>query len=203
MPLKLILLYLILVLPHSNYIKYSCLILWISFSFRVEMQWYRKQTRATSENCWRHHVTNSITPDLAGWSNLLTMVKTPKLFICGKQLEHHGKNMTVCLHHKQVLGNVFEWYATKSCGILKIQRWKFQGSKRITLDMVQQLKVKNFWYSTRSHALPSIHNCLQKHHQCKFLRHRGGGDSNGWQWWGYFRWMYLNFSLAFQKVVWK
>ena len=144
MPLKLILLYLILVLPHSNYIKYSCLILWISFSFRVEIQWYRKQTRAASENCWRHHVTNSITPDLAGWSNLLTMVKTPKLFICGKQLEHHGKNMTVCLHHKQVLGNVFGWHATKSCGILKIHRWKFQGSKRITLDMVQQLKVKNF-----------------------------------------------------------
>ena len=23
-------------------------------------------------------------------------------------LEHHGENMTVCLHHKQVLGNVFE-----------------------------------------------------------------------------------------------
>ena len=86
MPLKLILLYPILVLPHPNYIKYSFLILWISFSFIVEIQWHRKQTGAASENCWRYHVTNSITPDLPGWSNLLTLVKTPKLFICGKQV---------------------------------------------------------------------------------------------------------------------
>ena len=86
MPLKLILLYLKLVLPHPNYVKYSFLILWISFSFRVEIQWHRKQTRAASENCWRHHVMNSITPDLAGWSNLFTTVKTAKLFICGQQV---------------------------------------------------------------------------------------------------------------------
>ena len=58
-------------------------------------------------------------------------------------LEHHGENMTVCLHHKQVLGNVFEWHATKCCGILTIHRPKTQRSKRITLDMTQQLKAKN------------------------------------------------------------
>ena len=86
MPLKLIVPYLILVLPHPNYIKYLFLILWISFSFRVEIQWHGKQTYAASENCWRHHVMNSITPDLVDWSNLLTIVKTPKLFICGKQV---------------------------------------------------------------------------------------------------------------------
>ena len=90
MPLKLILSYLILVLPYPNYIEYSFLILWISFSFRVEIKWChfienRKQTCAASENCWSH-VTNSITPDLPSWSNLLTMVKIPKLFICGEQI---------------------------------------------------------------------------------------------------------------------
>ena len=73
-------------MPHPNYNKYLFLILWIYFSFRVEIQWHRKQTRATSTNCWRHHVTNTITPDLVGWSNLLTTVKTPKLFICGEQV---------------------------------------------------------------------------------------------------------------------
>ena len=66
-------------------------------------------------------------------------------------LEHHGENMTICLHHGQVLDvfhnvfdNVFERHATKCCGILKIQRRKTQGSKRITLDMMQQLKAKKF-----------------------------------------------------------
>ena len=73
-------------LPHTNYIKYSFLISWISFSFRVEIQWHRKQTWAALENCWRHHVMNSVTPDLAGWSNLSTKVKTYKLFICGEQV---------------------------------------------------------------------------------------------------------------------
>ena len=86
MPLKLILKYLVLILSHPNCIKYTFLILWISFSFRVEIQWHRKQTCAASENCWRHHVMNSITPDFLGWSNLLTSVKTPKLIICGEQV---------------------------------------------------------------------------------------------------------------------
>ena len=52
--------------------------------------------------------------------------------------------MSICLHHKQVLGNLFEQHATKRCGILKIHRRKTQGSKRITLNMEQQLKAKNF-----------------------------------------------------------
>ena len=52
--------------------------------------------------------------------------------------------MTICLHHEQVLGNIFERHATKCCPILKIHTRKTQGSKRITLDIVQQLKAKNF-----------------------------------------------------------
>ena len=57
-------------------------------------------------------------------------------------LEHDGENMNNCLHHEQVLDNVFERHAIKCCGILKIQRGKTQGLKRITIDMVQQLKAK-------------------------------------------------------------
>ena len=59
-------------------------------------------------------------------------------------LKHHGENMTICLHHEQVLVNIFERHATKCCGILKIHRRKTQGLKKITLDIVQQLKAKNF-----------------------------------------------------------
>ena len=59
-------------------------------------------------------------------------------------LEHHSENMTICLDHEQVLGNVFQQHATKCCSILKIHRRKTQGSKRITLDIAQQFKAKNF-----------------------------------------------------------
>ena len=57
-------------------------------------------------------------------------------------LEHDGENMTICLHHEQVLDNVFERHAIKCCGILKIHRGKTQGSKSITIDMVQEFKAK-------------------------------------------------------------
>ena len=59
-------------------------------------------------------------------------------------LEHHSENMTICLDHEQVLGNIFEQHATKCCSILKIHIRKTQGSKRIILDMAQQFKAKNF-----------------------------------------------------------
>ena len=39
-------------------------------------------------------------------------------------LEHHGENITICLHHEQVLGNVFEQHATTCCSILKTHRRK-------------------------------------------------------------------------------
>ena len=42
-------------------------------------------------------------------------------------LEHDGENMNICLHHEQVLDNVFERHAIKCCGILKIHRGKTQG----------------------------------------------------------------------------
>ena len=59
-------------------------------------------------------------------------------------LEHHGENMTICFHHEQMFGNVFERYATKCCGILNSHRRKTQGSKKVTLHMAQQLIAKNF-----------------------------------------------------------
>lgn len=68
-------------------------------------------------------------------------------------LEHHGENMTICFHHKQIFGNVFERYATKCCGILNNHRRKTQGSKKVTLHMAHQLKAKNF------HVQPGLMLC--------------------------------------------
>ena len=59
-------------------------------------------------------------------------------------LEHHGENMTICFHHEQIFGNVFERSATKCCGILNNHRRKAQGLKKVTLHMAHQLKAKNF-----------------------------------------------------------
>ena len=86
---------------------------------------------------------------------------------CGlKQLVNFGKDtQTVYLwqaglldhHGEKVLGNVFEWHATKYCSILNIHRRKTQGSKRIIVDMVQQLKAKKFDVQ-RGHML--CHQCI-------------------------------------------
>ena len=92
-------------------------------------------------SCHELHYTRS-----SGMKQLIDYgedIQTVSLWQAGL-LEHHGENMTICLHHKQVLGNVFERHATKCCGILKIHIRKTQGSKRITLDITQQLKGKNF-----------------------------------------------------------
>ena len=133
MPLKLILPYLILVLPYPNYIKYSFLILWISFSFRVETQWHRKQTCAALENCLRHLVTNSITPDLVGWSNLLTVVKTPKLFICGKQ---------VCWN---VMVKILLFVCTTNkCLVMSLSNMQPSAALYWRFIVEKQLKAKNF-----------------------------------------------------------
>ena len=145
MPLRLTLLYLILVLPHPNYIKYSFLIFWISFSLRVEIQWHRKQTCAALENCWDiyHKLHYTRTCGLKQLVDYGEDTQTVYLWwAC--LLKYDGENMNICLHHKQVLGNVFERHAIKCCSILKIHGRKTQGLKRITLDIVLQIKAKNF-----------------------------------------------------------
>ena len=149
MPLKLILVYLILALPHHNYIKYSFLILWISFSFRVEIQWHRKQT------CRRIVENMSWTPLHQIWwveATCWPLWRHPNcLFVASRSVGTSWWKYdylfapwtSACVFHN-VFDNVFERHATKCCGILKIQRRKTQGSKRITLDMMQQLKAKKF-----------------------------------------------------------
>ena len=92
-------------------------------------------------SCHKHHYTRSC--GLKQLADYGEDTQTVYLWRAGL-LEHHGENMTICLHHKQVLGNIFEQHATTCCGILKIHRRKTQGSKRITLDMAQQLKPKYF-----------------------------------------------------------
>ena len=58
-------------------------------------------------------------------------------------LDHQPKAKTICFHHEQLFGNVFERRATKCCGKLKNHRHKVIGLRTITLDMAQQLKSRS------------------------------------------------------------
>ena len=47
------------------------------------------------------------------------------------------------LHYEQVFGNVFERRESKCCAVLMKHRRKVKGEQVITLQMIQQLKIKN------------------------------------------------------------
>ena len=47
------------------------------------------------------------------------------------------------LHYEQVFGNVFERKKPKCCGVLMKHCHKVKGEQVITLQMAQQLKIKN------------------------------------------------------------
>ena len=47
------------------------------------------------------------------------------------------------LHYEQVFGNVFKTRERRFCRVLMKHRHKVQGEQVITLQMAQQLKVKN------------------------------------------------------------
>ena len=86
MPLKLILPYLILVLPQPNYIKYSFLILSIFFFQSRNKMAQKISTNSFREllnkSCHKLHYTRScMLKQLLDYT-----VKTSKLFICGKQV---------------------------------------------------------------------------------------------------------------------
>ena len=72
-------------------------------------------------SCHKHHYTRSC--GLKQLADYGEDTQTVYLWRAGL-LEHHGENMTICLHQKQVLGNIFEQHATTCCGILKIHRRK-------------------------------------------------------------------------------
>ena len=47
------------------------------------------------------------------------------------------------LHYEQVFGNAFERRESKCCGVLMKHRRNVKGEQVITLQMTQQLKIKN------------------------------------------------------------
>ena len=54
-----------------------------------------------------------------------------------------GERNDHMLHYEQVFGNVFERRESKCCGVLMKHRRKVKGEQVITLQMTQQLKIKN------------------------------------------------------------
>ena len=70
-------------------------------------------------------------------------------------LENKIENMTICFHHEQVFGNVFERKADKCCGVLKFHKRKAKPKLLIDLQMAKTLKSKGY------HVLPGQKFCRQ------------------------------------------
>ena len=60
-----------------------------------------------------------------------------------RTLKYEGGRNGHMLHYEQVFGNVFKRRERRFCGVLMKHRHKVQGEQVITLQMAQQLKVKN------------------------------------------------------------
>ena len=54
-----------------------------------------------------------------------------------------GERNDHTLHYEQMFGNVFERRESKSCAVSMKHRLKVKGEQVITLQMTQQLKIKN------------------------------------------------------------
>ena len=52
------------------------------------------------------------------------------------------------LHYEQVFGNVFDRRECKCCAVLMKHHHKIKGKQVITLQMAQQLKMKNITRTT-------------------------------------------------------
>ena len=65
------------------------------------------------------------------------------------------------LYYEQEFGNVFERSESKCCGVLMKHHCKVKGEQVITLQMAQQLKIRNI------NAVPGKLFCRQR--KAKFL----------------------------------
>ena len=58
-------------------------------------------------------------------------------------LGHEGE-LTICFHHKQLFGNVFERRAKYCCGVLGSHQRRVQSKKQISLLMAKELETKGY-----------------------------------------------------------
>ena len=58
-------------------------------------------------------------------------------------LGHEGE-ITICFHHQQLFGNVFERRAKYCCGVLGSHQRRVQSKKQISLLMAKGLKAKGY-----------------------------------------------------------
>ena len=59
-----------------------------------------------------------------------------------------GERNEHMLHYEQVFGNVFDRRESKCCAVLMKHHHKIKGKQVITLQMAQQLKMKNITRTT-------------------------------------------------------
>ena len=58
-------------------------------------------------------------------------------------LGHEGE-LTICFHHQQLFGNVFERRAKYCCGVLGSHQRRVQSKKQISLLMAKGLKARGY-----------------------------------------------------------
>ena len=56
----------------------------------------------------------------------------------------HEGELTICFHHQQLFGNVFERRAKYCCGVLGSHQHRVQSKKQISLLMAKELKAKGY-----------------------------------------------------------
>ena len=56
--------------------------------------------------------------------------------------EHENLVKTICFHHEQFFGNVFERRQEKCCAVLKTHKKRAQGTRRVTLEIANRLQAK-------------------------------------------------------------
>ena len=58
-------------------------------------------------------------------------------------LGHEGE-LTICFHHQQLFGDVFERRANYCCGVVRSHQHRVQSKKQISLLMTRELKAKGY-----------------------------------------------------------
>ena len=70
-------------------------------------------------------------------------------------LSGHEGELTICFHHQQLFGQVFQRRAKYCCGVLGSNQCRVQCKKQISLLMVKELKAKG------SNVIPGHSHCRQ------------------------------------------
>ena len=67
-------------------------------------------------------------------------------------MEKKDNVLTICFHHQQLFGKLFERKADKCCSILKSHRRNSKAPRVINLEMAKILKDSTMYYLVKNYA---------------------------------------------------